>query len=873
MLPRLLPGAAVVGAVLAAALPAAGQAPLVAPAPLTAGGRATNATGTVLEQLQDAQRAQDVGLPSIAVEEYRRLLALPAGSGVDRTQVILLLTGALLDAGQVSEVQPVLDLEPPASRGGQWHLRAGLVAAYARNWAQANGEFNLIPNRGADLRDSERAWWYFGNGLLAEADRDWARSNSFYLQAEREATSDYARARFRIAGMDAALRRGSITDDEIARARTEQDLDARLRLAMMLAARGRTIEAVSELQAQIRALSAQASDLNRLAQFQLVLGLVGDRSVGGVGRNVLYQVIRAATPPEGPLFQRAALQVVARASVSGEARDDFARRLDEMIAGPTPAAESIRPDLLLLRAQLETQDGRFQQADADANEILRRYPDSGLKAHALGVLVETSWQRARFRDAAAHASDARREIAGGPAHAALGLVIAEAYFRTGDDYRLAADAYAAVAAEPPAGMSVADVLFQRLLAEIRAAQLDPRVLRERVVPLVDETEANPAFDQASRWQTEWNLEQAFLRAGDPATAYSRLTRLLDTDPASPALPLALRARMEWLLARLAKDTGRPQDAIQRAEKIGTMAGVEPEILAMAEMVRGEALLALNREADAAAAFENLRKKYPGSGAAEASYLAQAADYEDRENIVEAERLLNQLASEFPRSAYAPAAIFNAAALEEKLGRPDDAYRRLEDIPTRYADSKFVIAAREKQGELRQKAGDYAEAELHYNQIIDRLPPSNEHYQIAKLNRADLYRVAAASDPGSRNKALVDYNSLATAAGASPDIRIQAGYKWGNLLFDAHDYPEAQRVWWDFVVRPFLVERRPDSPEPTDGGRYFLAKTLFDLASLYAAQKKPDESRRTLQMVIDANLTEDATREARARLGLEAPAGP
>jgi len=104
----------------------------------------------------------------------------------------------------------------------------------------------------------------------------------------------------------------------------------------------------------------------------------------------------------------------------------------------------------------------------------------------------------------------------------LGLLEAEAWFRAGDadDYRNAAAAYAAVLNEHPAGVSPGDLMFQRVLAEIRSGSAN-------AAKVLDEIEANPAFDVENRWQAEWNLARELQTRGKDgiAEAYARVNRL------------------------------------------------------------------------------------------------------------------------------------------------------------------------------------------------------------------------------------------------------------------------------------------------------------------------------------------------------------
>src|SRR5204863_6209304 len=115
------------------------------------------------------------------------------------------------------------------------------------------------------------------------------------------------------------------------------------------------------------------------------------------------------------------------------------------------------------------------------------------------------------------------------------------------DFRAAADAYAAALRERPPGVEAGDLMFQRVLAEIKAESPD-------AAKVLDEFEADPAFDLPNRWQAEWSLARALLGQGrkeKTAEAYARVTSLLTAQPATSPRAAAmlkpeLRARLAWL---------------------------------------------------------------------------------------------------------------------------------------------------------------------------------------------------------------------------------------------------------------------------------------------------------------------------------------
>ena len=108
--------------VLAAALRA--QAPLNPPVPLVTAARLDSPGETALA-LAAADRAQEMGFPTIAAGLYRKLLALPGG---DRSRLTLGLATALLDDGRADEAEQALQ-GLLVGRGAAWHLRLALAAA------------------------------------------------------------------------------------------------------------------------------------------------------------------------------------------------------------------------------------------------------------------------------------------------------------------------------------------------------------------------------------------------------------------------------------------------------------------------------------------------------------------------------------------------------------------------------------------------------------------------------------------------------------------------------------------------------------------------------------------------------------------------
>ena len=177
---------------------------IVPPVPLATaiGGGAGAEPGLTLAA---ARRAQDLGLPGVAADLYRRLRTADAA---DADGLTLALATALIDAGRAEEALPVLE-EYRGARGSAWQLRAGLAASQLRRLEAARAAVAAV--READLPAGDRAWWWFLQGELVDLARagEFARANEFYRRAEEAAPNELARARFQLAAETLRLRLGA----------------------------------------------------------------------------------------------------------------------------------------------------------------------------------------------------------------------------------------------------------------------------------------------------------------------------------------------------------------------------------------------------------------------------------------------------------------------------------------------------------------------------------------------------------------------------------------------------------------------------------------------------------------------------------------
>ncbi len=854
--------------------------PLNPPVPLLAASSAPSPGETSLT-IVTAQRAQALGFPSTAVTLYRSLLAAP---GADQGRLTLSLASALLDDGDVASAAKVLD-SYAGPRGAGWHLRAGLVAAQQQRTEQARAE--LAAAHFDELSPAERGWHFFLQGLLADAGNEPVRAAGFYQQAASTAASDLQKARFLLAEEQVRLRVGGVTEDQLSADRKNAEKFQNQKIgygfnreyAIALNALGRKQQAIDVLQGALRTLPPQ--ERSETEHFRLLLGLIAGAG-SGVGRHELFELLSSGTDPEQ---QRIALQLLVRNSAEGAARVELGERLGRLIAEPRP--HPILESLLLCRAQLSLGEARlgltesaalYARAEDDANAVLEKFPGSPLKAHAYAVLAGSAWEQHRYRTAADYGFKAGGELPPGPIRSEFNVLVAEAWFRAGD-FRNAADAYQAALRSRPDETPAGILMFQQVQSEIQAGALTT------AVSVLDELARDRAFGPEYRWQAEWNLARTLEAHGEISVAYERVNRLLHEAP-SGEIKADLRARMAWLQARLSFDAKQPRETIALVDSIGALMtglpkALSDEIASTSALLRAQANFEIGRDEAAGETLRKLRADFPSSDAAVYSYIVEADRYAQQDKVVDAERLLTKLADDFPKSPYAPYALYQAALQAERLGTDTnlkEAYKFLENLVTnpQYASSDLIFPARMRQGDLLREMNQFPQAQQVYESLVNnpaysQVPgPLDEDPKavLAQLALAECHNAQSASAPSHADSAKRLFGDLLERVHISSDVRVEAGYNLGVIL-SRTDPEKAQAVWWNDVVDAFLL--RPDRPKDLGPkGRWWVARTLLDVGSLYEKQGRLEEAKKAWTLIGDMGLPgESLARQRLARFHLPA----
>jgi cellulose synthase operon protein C len=837
-------------------------------APLVFAAETPRLPGADLRSLVAARRALELGFPSVAAQIYTELLGSLKSTGVERDALVLELVTARLDEGRTDEAEKASGLFSGAPNAA-YHLRAGLIAV--RNKRLDAARSALAAAKIDELPAGDRAWWHFLQGQVIEAGGDFVKARDAYQRADDTAASEMQRAHFALARERARLIQGEATEAQLNalkqnveryQGKTVGYAYAR-QYAALLAARGRTAEAVEFLKIQLQSLPA--GERAALDDFRLLLGLIAGAQ-RAEGRNALEGLLAGAVDP---MLQRVALQLLAR-DVADAA---FFAKLNGWITA-TPA-HPVLPDLLLVRAQLALEEKRVRvverpgaqepvvaanqgQADQDAKALLARFPASELKPAALTLLADLAWQQQRFRTAADYAAQARAELLAGGTRDSLGVFMAEAHFRAGD-FRAADEAYAAALNEAPAGVGPGLLISQRVLSKIQDGQIN------EAAALLDEFSGDARLGAVERWQSEWTLARALQGRQRDTEAYARINRLLDGVAAgveTGSLPPVLRARLAWLQTRLALAADTPQKTLQLIAALpASLEGIDSELRAEVEastrLLQAKARFRLGEPEVALKILASLRADFPKADAAVYSYIDEADYYAENNRFVDAQGRLTKLADDFKQHPYAPYALYRAALNAEQRGQDEfyeEAYRILERLVRAYPQDDYVFYARLKQGDLARRLNDFPRARLTYEYLINNYA-QHPGVLAAELALAACHRAQIIpGDVSHYESALTILERLQDLPTASVDLRVEAGFQLGDLLATRSKSPDlarAQAVWWTLVTTYLLDDAQAQKLGAK--GRYWISRALLRFGDLRRDAGDLEEARNAYELVLRKNL--------------------
>jgi tetratricopeptide (TPR) repeat protein len=247
-------------------------------------------------------------------------------------------------------------------------------------------------------------------------------------------------------------------------------------------------------------------------------------------------------------------------------------------------------------------------------------------------------------------------------------------------------------------------------------------------------------------------------------------------------------------------------------------------------------------------------------------------------LVEAQGLLTGFADEHRDHEYAPYAIFQAALHAERRG--DDTYYReayvlLENRlikATEYAGHPLIFPARMKQGDLLRRLGDFAGAQLIYEDLVNNQSQHPDVLQ-AEMALADCYRAQAAQDASRFESAVTLLERLRDLASAPVDLRAEAGFKLGDMLAtreprDAKSAAAALAVWGPMLDA--LVADEQITATLGSRGRYWVGRMAVRMAGVLEQIDRGDEAKNVYRLIVERGLPGVTIAASRLELGVSSP---
>jgi tetratricopeptide (TPR) repeat protein len=808
--------------------------------------------------LQLAGEALRLGFGLDAARRAQELLSREDLPQTIRTEAERVASLALLSVANTPAADRILEAWT-GPRDARFLLRRSLSAAL-----KGGVEFALEAIDPAALPPEERPWLFFLRGVAAENAGDPATAQGLFNAARDSSVSRAQRARFEIRSIRASLLGGDISEANLARLREQvREFSGRqvgwmaaLQLVSALDQRGQLTEAADVIDAQMLRLPAEDPSARDLGN--LLLGLL-ERGATSRSRAALVRLVSEGRSPD---MQRAALQILV-----AETGD---RAILRDLVGRLTAGNHDHPlfaELLLARAFDFAEEGLISEADGDLRRLIEEAPDSPWTREALLTRAWLAWRQSRFNTVVNLLLRYRQENLSVPERERATVLLGDAFLSAGMAAS-AAEAYAEALAGDAAGLDRGALMFQVVTAHLRAGQL------ERARAVLDNAAGDAGIDTTSRWRAEWNFLKALQAVGSVEEALERLNGQLAPEVAD-RLPVDLRLRFFWLRGELALAAGRPSEAVVLAQGLETLVNSLPDsaisaaerarISSSARLLASEGLLTAERGREGREGLEALRREFPGSEAAQQSFLIEARQLADSGDAAGAEAVLLRLIEAYPQSRYTVQALFEAALLAERRGSDADlaqAIDRLEQLARHPEPGDLLFHARMKQGDLLRKR-DRFEAALEVYQALLNDPRFSAHpgRHALEVQVADTLLAQRGGGDGNFATATGILERIFDLSDVPADLRVEAAAKLASAFLARGRTARAEET--------FLASWTRFGESTGDlglSGRYWMGRMLLVWADWLERRGRVFEARSLYERLAGMDLPGRRTAQARLSRG-------
>ncbi len=829
----------------------ASQVPLLGEQPYLAG----EAASVQYEWKAAAARAAlESGLSATAADIFSSLLEDMELAANDRIELSLDYVAALIAQASYRKASDVLATLPVLYDANRRRLyQASILYGEA---STPNPESIRAELTGIDpdaLTRFDLPWFFLLQGMVADIEGHSDDAKTFFKKAENAALSP----------MQSALFSSLVLRQQILKSQADESLLVEIRekfealagrsaafpflleYLVLLHGMGRQAEAIDILEAELtRADSGYSAD--ERANLRLLKGLIlgHDSSAGWAS---LESLVRTGVDSEATVI---ALQLLASVT---ERQADLLELLSEIIAQPEPYP--LIAQLYYMRCQLALANpDMIDLAEADARHLLDQFPGFSEIASVYRLLAYAALQRTppRYRVAADYLLDLRERSSEPHKIAELNRLIGDCYFLN-SDYSNAVDFYDLAYSGIDSESGAPNLLLRLVISQIRSGKY------EEAVTKIDQASFAGQIGVTDHWRAEWSIALALQANGQAERALERLRSVIRRD--AEAVPVLLDLRMRWLEAYISLQLDESSGVDEKLDVLlARIESMPPDALGPEEssrlksellLLKSETMLALD---DVAAAFDviaTIRSEFRGNVAAQRTYFTEAAYHASVEDFLAAREVLRSFADDYPGSTLIPQALFEAALHSQRQG-PDhygEAVILLDRLVQDHPGSDLVYYAGLKQGDLLRLMNNFAGAQLIYENLINRFPSHRLRYA-AELSRADCI-AALAQGEGQLAEALAILERLLDQPDIPVEVRIEAGYKWGNILTRNQDTSAAKTVF-GLVTSRYLLDST-NAAALTLVGRYWLSRSVFSLGELLEHEGDLREAEKLYRRLVAFNL--------------------
>ena len=798
-------------------------------------------------KLKAAESALRIGLSGVSISLYEQLLTQTKETDPEYQKLLLGLASAQISQGQFTKAQTSLSqLSKQSSPHAQ--LMYSLLAYHSNGPAAIADKLKGLSVE--QLPPDKRGWFHLMSGLVALSSKNQESAEIHFNKAFTTAVSDAQETEFRVLRYRTVLTTSD--PDEVLAVRLKQEwqkfkdksvgFDFALEYASVLQALNRSEEAIRVINTQ---LQAPNQNPQQEAHLQFVVGLLDKDPAFKQGRLALEEVVSNANDLA---LAKAGLSILANRFDALKGNDFYVDFLDRLLSRTKPdPPHPLRENLLLLRGRVALRLGAETEVEKYCSSLMQEYPASPWRLDALRTLATIAWRTnpPEYRRAAnwlQTISSTEKEL--GLDFSKTGLLMADCHFLA-KDFDNASAAYKILLGKDISPEIRSRALFQYVNSLVNKGEL------QQAIEVLDEKEIQPQELQ-SWWRAEWNLVAAIRKLDGPAKAYDRIRGTLESS--TKKIPETAIIRLTWLQAQLSLDLDAVATTPELADKILSMMATSPAmekgsdqyeaLRAQTLLTKGHALLRLQRPKDSFATFGILREEHKNraengknvvstSEIVALSYLLEANYHSSEDHLAEAQRTLVTLVDLFPKSSYAPRALYEASINAERRGLSEnleEARDLLEVLATRFKGSDLLFYARLRQGHLLRKLDDFGAALDIYNEI---LRPENDMFNqhpdlpLAKLSQADCMLAMAKNNPEKLQASAERFGDLFRKTNLPLDFRIEAGCKRAACLRKASNIPKAQAAYYEVIH--FFESIDVSTQHIGEKGRYWASRTIFELA--------------------------------------------